>query len=95
MTAGTHLVVAASALAGFALLALAMTPRGPVGGLRRRLLAMAGPVRLAGFGCLIAAGIISIASAGPALGLVGWFGHLSLAAGIVFVAGLRERPARP
>ncbi|MGE0800543.1 MAG: DUF3325 family protein [Lautropia sp.] len=95
MTAGTHLVVFALALAGFALLALVMTPRGPAGGLRRRLLAITGPVRLAGFGSLIAAGIVAIASAGPALGLVGWFGHLSLAAGVVFVAGLRDRPARP
>ncbi|MBS0221309.1 MAG: DUF3325 domain-containing protein [Proteobacteria bacterium] len=89
-----HIVVLAMVLAGFASLALSMT-RHQSEVLARRLPPSQGRL-LQGLGFfLITAGLATaIGTFGGGLGTVAWFGHMTLAAGTVFLALVWRRQQR-
>ena len=88
----THIIVALLALAGFALLLMAM-PRHQQDWLRRKLPARTGRLlRIGGFGLLTAAFAIAGIGLGWAYGAVAWFGWLSFGAALTLTAQTnRER----
>lgn len=98
----THVIVAGLALAGFALLLLAM-PRHQQDWLRRKLpTRTSGRLRLAGFALLAGAFLAAGTGLGWAYGTVAWFGWLSFGAAVALAAQTnrevilaRLRPTKP
>jgi hypothetical protein len=82
----THAVVLGMLLVGFACLALSMTRHQSEVLTRPLPLFMSRLLRGFGF-FLIAAGLaVAIVGLGDGLGTVAWFGHMTLAAGAIFLA---------